>query len=220
MGNQNLFILLNSNMCSFNSTLFIFYPLNLHKVFISSAEDGVRWKQKKVQWTFFPPNRPMQHFRGRWGARRPGDVCLAPTEAERRMNPWVQLTLPLLKQKKSRSFDLLSFCFKCGRWDLNPHVYTNTRSLVLPVCQFQHFRMCTSISRGDLVIITNVFTYVNNFFKFFLFFLQINFFELFYRHWFAIIVSLNHVYIHIFQDLQLLALLYTFYANCHTDSLC
>ena len=28
----------------------------------------------------------------------------------------------------------------CGRWDLNPHVVTNTRSLVLPVCQFQHFR--------------------------------------------------------------------------------
>ena len=94
---------------------------------------------------------------GRWGARRPGDVCLAPTEAERRMNPWVQLTLPLLKQKKSKSFDLLSFCFKCGRWDLNPHVYTNTRSLVLPVCQFQHFRMfVTSISRDDLVIISNI----------------------------------------------------------------
>ena len=37
----------------------------------------------------------------RWGARRPGDVCLAPTVAERRMNPWVQLTLPLLKQKRA-----------------------------------------------------------------------------------------------------------------------
>ena len=23
-----------------------------------NAEDGVRWNQKKVQWTFFPPNRP------------------------------------------------------------------------------------------------------------------------------------------------------------------
>ncbi len=29
---------------------------------------------------------------------------------------------------------------KCGRWDLNPHVVSDTRSLVLPVCQFQHFR--------------------------------------------------------------------------------
>ena len=29
----------------------------------------------------------------------------------------------------------------CGRWDLNPHVVTDTRSLVLPVCQFQHFRI-------------------------------------------------------------------------------
>ena len=30
----------------------------------------------------------------------------------------------------------------CGRWDLNPHEHTPTRSLVLPVCQFQHFRIC------------------------------------------------------------------------------
>ena len=30
---------------------------------------------------------------------------------------------------------------QCGRWDLNPHVYTDTRSLVLPVCQFQHSRI-------------------------------------------------------------------------------
>jgi len=27
-----------------------------------NAEDGVRWKQKKVQWTFFPPNRPTSHL--------------------------------------------------------------------------------------------------------------------------------------------------------------
>ena len=32
----------------------------------------------------------------------------------------------------------------CGRWDLNPHVVTDTRSLVLPVCQFQHFRICNT----------------------------------------------------------------------------
>ena len=32
------------------------------------------------------------------------------------------------------------FLHTCGRWDLNPHVYTDTRSLVLPVCQFQHSR--------------------------------------------------------------------------------
>ena len=29
----------------------------------------------------------------------------------------------------------------CGRWDLNPHEHTPTRSLVLPVCQFQHSRL-------------------------------------------------------------------------------
>ena len=28
----------------------------------------------------------------------------------------------------------------CGRWDLNPHGTNATRSLVLLVCQFRHFR--------------------------------------------------------------------------------
>ena len=43
------------------------------------------------------------------------------------------------KQKKEPSLEgFLSL--KCGRWDLNPHEHTPTRSLVLPVCQFQHSR--------------------------------------------------------------------------------
>ena len=29
----------------------------------------------------------------------------------------------------------------CGRWDLNPHDIAATRSLVLLVCQFRHFRI-------------------------------------------------------------------------------
>ena len=42
------------------------------------------------------------------------------------------------KQKKEPSLEgFLSL--KCGRWDLNPHEHTPTRSLVLPVCQFRHF---------------------------------------------------------------------------------
>ena len=41
-------------------------------------------------------------------------------------------------QKKNREH----FCsrFNCGRWDLNPHGVPTTRSLVLLVCQFRHFR--------------------------------------------------------------------------------
>ena len=47
--------------------------------------------------------------------------------------------------------------FKCGKRDLNPHVYTDTRSLVLPVCQFQHSRMgldflIKATTRFELVI--------------------------------------------------------------------
>ncbi len=41
-------------------------------------------------------------------------------------------------KKESSSEEFLSI--KCGRWDLNPHEHTPTRSLVLPVCQFQHSR--------------------------------------------------------------------------------
>ena len=47
------------------------------------------------------------------------------------------------RKRKLRSADFstfLSHFHSCGRWDLNPHVIANTRSLVLLVCQFRHFR--------------------------------------------------------------------------------
>ncbi len=39
-------------------------PVDLSRPRIAKliAEDGVRWKQKKVRWTFFPPNRPTRHL--------------------------------------------------------------------------------------------------------------------------------------------------------------
>ena len=45
--------------------------------------------------------------------------------------------------KRLKSFDL---SLSCGRWDLNPHDVTTTRSLVLLVCQFRHFRV-SGVSR-------------------------------------------------------------------------
>ena len=47
------------------------------------------------------------------------------------------------KQKKRETFKIkVSRLIRhCGRWDLNPHANTCTRSLVLPVCQFQHSRI-------------------------------------------------------------------------------
>ncbi len=47
----------------------------------------------------------------------------------------------------------------CGRWDLNPHVLSDTRSLVLPVCQFQH-------SRATRCILAQRKPVGNNFFHF------------------------------------------------------
>ena len=40
-----------------------------------------------------------------------------------------------------RKKGICRFPFSCGRWDLNPHAVASTRSLVLLVCQFRHFRM-------------------------------------------------------------------------------
>ena len=40
---------------------------------------------------------------------------------------------------------MTSVFLSCGGWDLNPHVLPDTRSLVLPVCQFQHLRATNGI---------------------------------------------------------------------------
>ena len=65
--------------------------------------------------------------------------------------------------------------FDCGRWDLNPHEHTPTRSLVLPVCQFQHSRLpversfqTTSKSIANIFHIVN--TFLGNFIIFFVLF--------------------------------------------------
>ena len=44
-------------------------------------------------------------------------------------------------KRKASGFHL-KLSFSCGRWDLNPHGLAVTRSLVLLVCQFRHFRIC------------------------------------------------------------------------------
>ena len=43
------------------------------------------------------------------------------------LEPWVQGTLRYGKRKAS-GFHLRLFFFTCGRWDLNPHVVTHTRT--------------------------------------------------------------------------------------------
>ncbi len=55
----------------------------------------------------------------------------------------------------------------CGRWDLNPHDHTTTRSLVLPVCQFQHSRSFF-VSLKDKIHYSTFFHFVNSFFQIFL----------------------------------------------------
>ena len=60
---------------------------------------------------------------------------------------------------------------KCGRWDLNPHDIAATRSLVLLVCQFRHFRISLDCSRDDFTSIPRNHLSVKDFFHLFLFFL-------------------------------------------------
>ena len=74
-----------------------------------NAEDGVRWNQKKVQWTFFPPNRPTSHL---WR----GD--LEPT-GSRGAASWKQKSIP---------FGML-FLFLMRKMGLEPTRYCYHRHL-------------------------------------------------------------------------------------------
>ena len=57
-----------------------------------------------------------------------------------------------IKKQKTWIKSKLSALFSvCGRWDLNPHEHTPTRSLVLPVCQFQHSR-ALSLSERQVIL--------------------------------------------------------------------
>ena len=76
-----------------------------------------------------------------------------------------------LKNKKP---GLLRIQALCGRWDLNPHDVTTTRSLVLLVCQFRHFRVSGvprfHISHRRILIYHSSICLASTFFKFFYFF--------------------------------------------------
>ncbi len=69
----------------------------------------------------------------------------------------------LNKIKVSHTFN------QCGRWDLNPHDIAVTRSLVLLVCQFRHFRLTHATNS----ILPFTWQLVNTYFQFFYFFLSI-----------------------------------------------
>ena len=45
------------------------------------------------------------------------------------------------KKQEALNYQASHFINECGRWDLNPHGIATTRSLVLLVCQFRHFRL-------------------------------------------------------------------------------
>ena len=78
--------------------------------------------------------------------------------------------------KRLKSFDL---SLSCGRWDLNPHDVTTTRSLVLLVCQFRHFRVSGvsrfHISHRRILIYHSSFCLASTFLNFFYFFNNIFF---------------------------------------------
>ena len=72
-------------------------------------------------------------------------------------------------ETKKTQDSFLSLFVSCGRWDLNPHDANITRSLVLPVCQFQHFRkQFNTVCHYDFSIIANWKQIVNTKFTFFL----------------------------------------------------
>ncbi len=68
-----------------------------------------------------------------------------------------------IRCKKRKSLENSRLLTECGRWDLNPHDTNVTRSLVLLVCQFRHFRM-TALFRCPKSIILQASLNVNSYF--------------------------------------------------------
>ena len=87
-----------------------------------------------------------------------------------------RLSLFPYNAKRLKSFDL---SLSCGRWDLNPHDVTTTRSLVLLVCQFRHFRVSGvsrfCISHRRVLLYHSSFCLASTFLNFFYFFNNIFF---------------------------------------------
>ena len=102
------------------------------KNFDNSTDDSKNQTEisRKISWQLLPPNSKnwVQNLQTVFAERNPE------TLENTGKNPEA-LRLP-------------GFLFWCGKWDLNPHVLTNTGTSSLPVCLFQH-------SRSSLVIISN-----------------------------------------------------------------
>ena len=64
---------------------------------------------------------------------------------------WRPYSSPNFSHEKKQRHQKVSLLFWCERWDLNPHVYSDTSTSSLPVCRFQHARL----SLTDLTIIPN-----------------------------------------------------------------
>ena len=94
-------------------------------VFSTSGTDGVRTHDlSRVRRTLIPAELPFH---------------IPPVSSSPRLAVQTgKQSRKILFIEKRESSDPL---FPCGRWDLNPHAVASTRSLVLLVCQFRHFRM-------------------------------------------------------------------------------
>ena len=92
--------------------------------------------------------------------------------------------------KRHKSHDL---SLSCGRWDLNPHDVTTTRSLVLLVCQFRHFRV-SGVSRFCIshrrILIYHTFSCLASTFLNFFYFLN----SMFYLYNLYSLIAINQLY--------------------------
>ena len=96
----------------------------------------------------------------------------------------IQTAFLHIVKKPSHSYNAKRLKFhdlslSCGRWDLNPHDVTTTRSLVLLVCQFRHFRVSGvsrfHISHRRILIYHSSICLASTFLNFFYFFNSIFF---------------------------------------------
>ena len=77
------------------------------------------------------------------------------------LNP-AGLGLPQEAKKGRIAICYPSFSNSCGRWDLNPHDIAITRSLVLLVYQFRHFRATMLYYHFEYGLSTHFYIFSNN----------------------------------------------------------
>ena len=141
-------------------------PFLLHSVLDTWYFRHILWSLSKRNWASTPvPYQPSCNtFSRNLSIMETSNVTLIASDETNEKNYLGQCNNETKKEQ------VIRLALSCGRWDLNPHENTPTRSLVLLVCQFRHFRVPLSLNNNTYY--NMYFTFRQHFFSFFIIFLS------------------------------------------------